>query len=630
VRIGQLLSLERYLSNKGATNYLNYLYQNINIYDNEIFFLSNKFLSPIAGTAPAFYKYYIQDTLIINDIACIRMFFAPRNKTDILFHGYLYITMDSTYAIRKIDMGINKDVNIDWVQELSIVQDFEKSSNNKWMLSKDEISIDFGIVKNMTGIYGQRTIFYEDYKYNEPISEEVFGSPSTKTGNDTASLSPGYWERIRPSALTRTEQATYTTIDRLNTMPEFRRRMDLLTMVTSSWLNAGKMEIGPVSGFYSYNDIEGSRFRFGGRTSTSFSRKLTLDGYLAYGLRDHAFKYSAGFTWSFTPRTIYEFPVHSLKISYQRDLRTPGQELEFHEPDNVLLSFQRGIHDKFFLNNIFKINYLHEFDNHFSFESGYSFNRQYSYGNLVYFSSDSSNALPKTDKIDISEVYLNLRYAPGETFYQGKQYRTPFPSKKPVLQLRLAAGSGLISNDYNYLRAQFSFSRRYYLSIIGYTDVTLEAGKVFGKVPYPLLFLHRANQTYEYQQYSFNLMNFMEFVSDEYGSVNIDHSFNGFILNKIPVIKQLKWREVVTFKALYGRVENKNNPEIIGGLFRFPADAEGVPLTYTLQKSPYIEAGFGFSNIARIFRVDLIRRFTYTGNPNVNTTGIRVQFRLDI
>jgi hypothetical protein len=187
-----------------------------------------------------------------------------------------------------------------------------------------------------------------------------------------------------------------------------------------------------------------------------------------------------------------------------------------------------------------------------------------------------------------------------------------------------------IYNDYDYLRLQLSVSKRFYVSILGYTDILIEGGKVFGQVPYPLLFVHRANQTYAYQKNAYNLMNFLEFVSDQYASIYIDHSFNGFILNKVPLIKKLKLREIVTCKVLYGRLHDVNNPEYENNLIKFPVDNEGIPLTYTFTNRPYIEAGFGFSNILRIFRVDFIQRFSYTENPNVDETGFRVQFRLDI
>lgn len=624
------IDLEKYLNNRGAANYLNYLYQNINIYDNEILFLTNKFLSPVAGTAPAFYKYYIIDTLSVNNITCIRLFFQPRNKSDFLFHGNLYITMDSTYAIRKIDMGINKDINIDWVQDISITQDFVPSGNNNWILSKDEISIDFGVMRNSTGLYGQRTISYKDYKLNVPIAAGVFRGPDRVERIDTSSYNKTYWEANRLVPLTKSEKQVYSTIDSLNQMPEFRRRMDIITMFTAGFLNLGKFEIGPTSSFYSYNTIEGSRFRFGGRTTPDFSKKITLDGYLAYGEEDKSFKYNAGVTYSFTPRTIYQFPVNSIRISYQKDVKIPGQELNFTQQDNIFLSLKRGISDKMFFNNTLKTEYLYEFENHFSYSAGFSFTKQAPYGKLEFTSADALAANSQINHININEAFVNLRYAPNETFYQGKQYRASFPNKYPVIQLKIAGGDELIGNSYDYLRMQLSISRRYYVSILGYTDMTLEAGKIFGNVPFPLLFMHRANQTYAYQRGSYNLMNFLEFVSDQYASINIDHSFNGFFLNKIPLIKKLKFREIVTCKVLYGSLDSKNNPDIRSDMFKFPVDGAGVPLTYTLTSRPYIEAGFGFSNILRIFRVDFIRRFSYLGNPNVDKNGFRVQFRLDI
>ncbi len=624
------INLEEYLNNKGTAAYLNYLYQNINIYDNEILFLTNKFLSPIASTAPVFYKYYIIDSLSVNDIKCIRLFFLPRNKSDFLFHGNLYITLDSNYAVRKIDIGINKDINIDWVQDISITQDFDRSGNDGWLLSKEEISIDFGIVKNTTGLYGQRTLSYKDYKINVPISESVFKGPEKIERIDPLSSSQAYWETNRLTPLTKSERQIYSTIDSLKQIPAFRRRMDIITMFTQGFLNLGKIEIGPVSSFYSYNTIEGSRFRFGGRTTTDFSKKITFEGYLAYGVKDQAFKYNTGITYSLTPRTIYQFPVKAIRINYQKEVRIPGQEFQFTQPDNILLSFKRGVNDKMMLNKTIRAEFIHEFENHFSYSPGYSFTQQSPYGNLQFTTSDPSAATNEISYINISELFVSLRYAPNESFYQGKLYRMTFPNKHPIIQLKISGGSKWINNDYDYLRLQFNISRRYYISILGYTDVSFEAGKIFGKVPYPLLFIHRANQTYAYQRNSYNLMNFLEFVSDRYASINIDHSFNGFLLNKIPLIKKLKLREIVTCKFLYGSLSNTNNPDYQNDLFLFPTDANGIPLTYTLTYKPYIEAGVGLSNILRIFRVDLIKRFSYLDNPNVDDTGIRIQLRLDI
>lgn len=630
IRAEKTTDLDEYLDNKGVSAYFSYLYQNINIYDNEILFLTNKFLSPVAKTAPSFYRYYIMDTLPVNNIKCIKLFFEPRNKADFLFHGNLYITMDGNYAIRKIDLGVNKNINIDWVREISITQDFDQFGLKDWLLSKEEISIDFGILKNSMGLFGQRSISYKEYKINEPVNNIILKGPEKIERLEKSAINSGFEESNRFIPLTKSERGIYTTIDSLKKIPAFNRRMNLITLLTTGFLNLGKIEIGPDESFYSFNTVEGSRFRFGGRTTPDFSKKITVDGYVAYGLTDKILKYYGGITYSLTPRTIYQFPVKSIKVSYQNDTKVPGQELQFTQSDNLLLSLKRGKADHLFLNKTIKAEYFNEFENHFSYLVGYSFTRQSPEGDIHFNTDNYLSFTNDIDAINISELYLNLRYAPNESFYQGKLYRDPMSSRYPVIQLNIAGGSKSINNGFNYLRLQLNISKRYYFSFLGYTDIAFEAGKIFGKVPYPLLFIHRANQTYSYQENSYNLMNFLEFVSDQYVSLNIEHCFNGFILNEVPLLKKLKLRELVTCKVLYGGINKINNPDYQTDLFKFPVDNNGVPLTYTFAKQPYIEAGIGISNILKVLRIDLIKRFTYLNHPNVSSLGIRMQIRLDI
>jgi hypothetical protein len=630
IRGEKTINFDEYLDSKGVTENLNYLYENINIYDNDILFLTNKFLSPIANGAPLFYRYYIIDTLRVSDVDCIKLLFEPRNRADFLFEGYLYITQDSSFAIKKIDMGLNNHINIDWVKDLKIVQDFIQVQNKTWMLSKDEISINFGITKKSLGLYGQRTVSYSNFVLDKVIGDTIFRGPEVTRKLDPYAKNADYWEINRPLPLTKTEKGIYTIIDSIKQIPAFKRRMEIVMLLTTQFLIFKNVEIGPVDNFYSFNPIEGSRVRLGGRTTPTFSKKFTFDGSLAYGFTDNKFKYSAGVTYSLTDRTIYQFPVKSIKLSYQYDTKIPGQEIQFAEADNALLSFKRGVNDKLLYNRTYKIEYLNEFDNHFSYQLGYNYIRQVPAGNLHFNPVDYLSAANDIPGINMSEVFLNLRYAPNESFYQGKLYRDPLPNKYPIMLLKYTLGSKFIGNDYDYSRIQLSIYKRFFFPLVGYTDFLAEAGKVFGKVPYPLLFIHRANQTYSYQKNSYNLMNFLEFVSDQYVSINIDHCFNGFIFNKIPLIKKFKLREIVTCKVLYGSISNQNDPSLQNSLFKFPTDKAGIPLTYSLMTKPYIEAGVGVSNVFKIFRIDLIKRFTYIDNPNVSDFGIRVVFRFDI
>ena len=285
--------------------------------------------------------------------------------------------------------------------------------------------------------------------------------------------------------------------------------------------------------FYSYNPVEGYRIRVGGRTTNKLSKRVNFETYIAYGFHDQKVKYYLGTTFSLTKMSIFDFPVKSIRISFQDETKIPGQELQFVQEDNFLLSFKRGVNNKILYNKTFRLDHLNEFKNHFSFDIAYQFMRQRPGGDLYFNTEDYLQHINDPPYIDISEISLTLRYAPHEKFYQGKQYRVPIASKYPVTQLQLTCGAKLLQNDYNYLNVKLSVSKRFYISVLGYTDVTWEAGKIFGQVPYPLLFIHRANQTYSYQIASYNLMNFLEFVSDEYTSLNIDHSVNGFFFKSL-------------------------------------------------------------------------------------------------
>jgi len=170
--------------------------------------------------------------------------------------------------------------------------------------------------------------------------------------------------------------------------------------------------------------------------------------------------------------------------------------------------------------------------------------------------------------------------------------------------------------------------KRMYLSQLGYSDVILEGGYIFGKLPYPLMTIHRANQTYAYQLNSYNLMNFQEFVSDHFAALSIDHHFNGLFFNRIPLLKQLKLREVVSLKMIYGGVRDENKPSKDPTLIQYPT-ADGQATTFSLERKPYVEGSVGITNIFKLIRVDLVKRFNYLDHPYVASLGIRFRFKFD-
>ncbi len=632
VKVNQKVSIDDYVDNEGLSNYLNYLYNDVDIYDNNITLFTNQFLSPIADAAPTFYKFYVTDTLKDETPKLVELTFVPRDAGGFLFQGKLYVTLDGSYAVQKLNMTVNKNINLNWVRELYIDQRYEKSSDDRYHLAKSKMRADFGLSKSGGGLYGERLVSYKNFTTGN-VHPEEFYKPEEQIANNQANPTDieneAFLNANRHDSLTRAESKVYQNIDSLQKMPSFKRTLDIATLLLAGYKNFGWWELGPVNTFYSFNPVEGFRLRVGGRTTPKFNERLYFETYVAYGFKDEKWKYFLSATYSFTGRSIREFPLKTLRVSYQRDTKIPGQELQFVQEDNFLLSFKRGINDKWLYNDIWNIDYLHEFDSHFSYRLGLKYWEQTAAGGLIFTNAENDSLNPVTDVIT-TELSAELRWAPGEQFYQSKAYRIPIPNRYPVITLRYTAGiKGLINSQYNYHSIVLNVFKRVYLSQFGYTDVVVEGGYMARKVPFPLLSIHRANQTYSYQLQSYNLMNFLEFVSDEYVSVNFDHYFNGFIFNKVPLLKRLKWREAVTLKVLYGSIRTENDPNKNPDLFTFPVNDVGQTTTFSLSKQPYLEASVGIANIFKLIRVDAVKRFSYLNNPEIAKWGVRARFKFD-
>ncbi len=613
---------------QGVSSFLNRLYQDFNIYDNNISVFTNLFLSPVADMAPTFYMYFIDDTIMVDSQKLVRLSFRPRNPTDLLFRGTMWITLDGNYAVQKLRLLVSKSINFNFVPEMKIDQDFERRPDGRYLLSKSDVIADFGINKNGGGVFGERMVSFKNFATNQPIADSIFKGSPMVVPEDASQRNDSFWLAYRHDSLTSAESKVYANVDSLRNMPSFRRIMDWGTLLLAGYKQAGPVELGPASTFYSFNPVEGFRLRFGGRTTTKLSTRFYTEAYGAYGFKDQKWKYFLSGTYSLNNKSVYSYPQNFVRASYQHDTKIPGEELQFVQEDNFLLSFKRGNNDKWLYNDIFRLQYLYEFGDHFSYNFGLKYWKQSPAGTISYI-KNMAGVGDTLQSITTGEASLEFRWAPHEQFYIGKLYRTPIVNKYPIFTFRYIAGiKGLFGGQYNYQNLNVDIFKRVYLSYLGYSDITLDGGYLFGKVPFPLADIHHANQTYAYQLNSYNLMNFLEFVSDHYASINIDHYFNGFFFNKIPVLKKLKWREVIEAKVLFGGLRSENDPNKTPDQLKFPL-TNGVTETFTLNGQPYIEAGFGISNIFKLVRLDFIKRFTYLDHPDIAKWGIRFRTKLD-
>lgn len=273
----------RYIDNKGMKTYFDRMYQDIDIYKNNISVISNDFLSPIADGAPAFYKFFITDTLKNQKPQIIELSFTPRNTGDMLFEGKIYVTNDGKYAITGASFGVNKNINLNFVRALKIDLSFEPNAAGKYNLSKSKLLTDFGIGKTKgVGFTGERTVTFKKYQFDAPLPDTVFQGKSTSVLADAGKKDDLFWKQNRLDTISANELKIYGNIDTLQNLPSFKRTMQIVTLLFAGYQNLGPYEIGPVNTFYSFNNVEGLRLRLGGRTTPELSKRYYFENYTAY------------------------------------------------------------------------------------------------------------------------------------------------------------------------------------------------------------------------------------------------------------------------------------------------------------------------------------------------------------
>lgn len=606
----------RYINNPNIQASINYGFQPIDIYDESIFLMNKLLLSPIADNGKIFYRYYIVDTVENEYGRFIHLEFVPRNNTDLLFSGNLKVSMDGHYAVKEAVLKIGRAANLNWINYIDVELKYSPNEERVMLLDTAVTKISFG-----TGgrelVYGERVSVHYGYDLSSPIEEHVFsGAP--------IEISPTATEDIpnRPLRLTGNEQQTYIQIARLNRDPAFRTLMATGYLFAQGYYNLGGFELGPLEYAYSRNNVEGNRFRIGGRSTPLLSEKVFLEGYLAYGDRDEQFKFYASSAFSLNGGNIATFPAHYIQGTVQHDILEPGRDMDFRKGDSFFTSLRRNRPTKWFSTNAYRLRHVVEFGNHVSVTTAFTHTRRHTVGDFRLISSGDPNELV-TD-INTNEAEIELRWAPYEKFYYRNLTRNTVVERHPVFTVAYHRGiPGFWESDLAYDKVSAAASKRFFLNQLGFADITVSAGKIWGTLPYTLLHLPNVRQAPNRHTIVYDLMNSMEFAADEYLRFGMMHEMEGFLFNKIPLLKRLKLREVWGAQMFYGKLSDHNRPDLSNGVVEFDTDVDGVPLTHGLGKTPYWEASAGVDNILRLFRLEYVRRLTHTNFPNISKDRLR-------
>ncbi len=603
------------IENNSVSQFLGDMYQNVNVYDNNIIVFGKSFVSPISNSGFSFYRYYLMDSTYIEGKWCYQIKFQPKRKQELTFDGDFWVN-DTTFAIKQLDARISGDANINFVQDLWVEQTYNEIESEVWMLTEDHLIIDFNIAKKTMGFFGRKTSTYRNFVINRAREDEFYtGLTDVIVAEDANDKDQEFWDSRRHIELTDSEVAVYNMVDSLQTIPQFRTVADLITLFVSGYKVIGLFEFGPYYTLYSFNPIEGNRVRLGGRTSNAFSKRVMIEGYGAYGFLDHRFKYGGGITY-----ILKKNPRMSVYVGGKSDVEQLGQAQGAFREDNVLSSLFRR-------NPANKLTGVEEVSGYFEREWFYGFANQLMFkhrtlqplGAFVYEKYSGENKANEVlGSLTTSEVTLYTRFAYKEKFVSGEFERISLGTKYPVLELVYSYGiPQLFGSDYEYHKAVIRLKDKIRLGPIGYLRFQLEAGKFWGELPYPLLQLHQGNETFFYDESAFNTMNYFEFVSDEWVSTSLSYHLEGLFLNKIPLLRKLKWREVVSAKAVVGGFDPSNADELL------------IPSTTYALRQPFVEAAVGIENIFTFFRIDALYRLSYLDNPDIVKFGIRAKIQVE-
>jgi hypothetical protein len=592
-------SMVRGVKNENMNKYLGSLYQNINVYRNYLPVFDKKFVSPISNDGLYYYKYTIKDTQKAYGHNIILVQFRPKRAGENCFTGDFWV-VDSIYAIQRVSMDVSKEANLNWVDAVSLYQEFAPV-DSFWFCIKDKFIANFSAYnsKKLPGMIGRKTTTYHNIVINSPSVTRVLDDPQWKEDVITPDSSKGktddWWRTHRPDSLSKSEKAVYKMVDTITSMPITTFYKNMITILASGVKDIGPLQLGPYFYVYSHNPVEGDRFRLSLGTPRSI-KDAKITGFLAYGDKDNRFKYGLTGLWILQrdPRMyLYGYYVHDIDQSsnYYDQLGS----------DNIFSTLFRkpGIPWKLAFSDDYRFEFYKQYHNRFSHKLILQ-HRDYSpYSPLPSAGIfQDYNGSPTTHVVS-TEIGVELRYAYKEKYLDGQYLRYNIGSKYPVVTLEATAGiKNLLGSDYQYQKARCSITESINIPPLGHLYYNVFAGKYFGTLPYPLLEIHPGNEYYYYNQYAFEMMNTYEFISDQYAGFNIEHNIGGGIFNHIPGVKKLKFRQFWTAKGVIGSVSNDNYNLNFN---------KGYPFR-SLQGNPYLELGTGVSNIFQIFRIDFVWR----------------------
>ena len=609
-------------------------FTDVDIYDDYVRLLQYPFPSPIGRTGISFYHYYIEDTVYVERDLCYHLQFIPANSQDFGFRGELYVLADSSLHVKKCNLYMPHNTDVNYVKNMKIEQEYTRLDNGEWVLSKDDMIAELHVNSVLQDLLVVRNTRLTDYAFDELPKILFKGKAKVRHDMDAMNRDEAYWNKYRQVDLTKSESSMDSFIHRMENSKGFKYIIFFVKALMENYVEIGggtdgkksKFDLGPVNTYISKNFVDGIRLRLAGRTMAALNPHFFWDGYAAYGTKSNDWYTGNIFTYSLNKKknSPFEFPMRNLTFEVARDVTSPSDENLLHNKDNFFMTFRAATQDEMFLYHRQKLAFTYETDWGFRFNTSLRFQSNRTVGNLHYYHLDGT----EVKKIRMTDLNVGINYNPGVTYVNTKQQRLPINLDSPEIGLSHTMGfKGFMGGQYHSNITKLSIYKRQWLGSWGYLDFHAIGQSQWNKVPFPMLILPPINLSYFEQETTISLMKDWEFLNDRQVFWALSWDMNGKLLNRIPLIKKLKWREWFAIKGVWGHLTDKNNPYLEknqgdGRLFKFPKNS------HVMNDTPYWECVAGVHNIFKFFSVEYVRRLTYLNNNNIDKWGIRFGFMM--
>lgn len=596
----------------------------VNVYDNDISLMRSRFVSPLSPISADYYMFHIEDTVLIGNDRCVELSFAPHNPESMGFNGKLYVPVnDSVKWVRRVMMRLPKAAKVNYVEGMVLSQTFTRDSLGFVNKTLDDMVVELHLVGSVGRGYMSRQTRYDNHSHErrEDLEEFYDKIGSIFVLEDAADQDMEFWQQARMLPLSYAESKLATEVSPFRKIPVIYWGTKFVELCVKGYLKTSRnslFDIGPIDTFIANGGLEGWRVALGGMTTANLNSHLFGRGYVAYGFGDHRWKYMAELSYSFKPKKYhsYEFPVNGFRVSYMNDVSNIGQNYVTNSGRNLLNSFKRTGGNLSTYQQLGKLEYEIEWQNHLSLAATLQYKRQEA-SVYVPFIDGRGNVVNSYVE---NGLKLRLRYATEEKFLQTNTQRKKVNNDSWIFTLSHTIGpKGTAGSAYTLNLTELCVEKRFWFSAFGYTDLILKGGKLWSQVQFPALLWQNANIAFTIQKEAFSLLNPMELAMDQYVYLDLTYNMNGLIFNRIPFIRRLGLREIVSFKGFAGSLTKKNNPDYNDNLFRFPAPDR----TRAMGKTPYMEVSVGIANILTFLRLDYVWRLTYKNTPGAPDSGLR-------